>query len=275
MFNPGLCHLPQEIFGFLEDRRSLLKCREVCQSWKQFVDDPNQPWRKTWNRKLKSTLEAKIYLKEKNSHWESLYEAWPHWKEICEYFQNSAPLPNMIIFTEGLVKAEAEVNKCRSLPYNFNSDLSSICYNPLMITLDYSFEILKLEATAMKANWLKVLLSCPKMLPEFHDVLDGRGTILHHAAILGSPGLVEMVLKLIYSKVLKLDVNALNKNGKTSLRILAGLYFRLNRERNSRGWLTGQNWTFTWTKDESYKCIKVMLDYAERLGIDVNKICKR
>ena len=156
MNNPGLYLLPQEIFGLL-DRKLLLKCREVCQSWKQFVDDPNQPWRKAWNRKLESTLEAKIYLKEKFLPWETLYEAWPHWEEICEYFQNAAPLPNLIIFTEILVMNEAEVIKYQRPTWDF-LDVSSFCYNPLTQTTDY---MMSYNRNPLKANWLKVLLRCP------------------------------------------------------------------------------------------------------------------
>ena len=96
------------------------------------------------------------------------------------------------------------------------------------------------------------------------------GTILHCAAVLGSPELFEMILKLIDSKVLKLNVNAVDMSGETALKILAGHYFRGTYEQNIGDWR--YRWTFT--KDESYQCIKIMLSYAEKLGINVNKICK-
>ena len=168
MNNPGLYLLPQEIFGLL-DRKSLLKCREVCQSWKQFVDDPNQPWRRVWNRKLESTLEAKIYSKEKNSPCKTLFEAWPHWKETCDYFQNAGSLPQIIIFTKGLVKIEAEVMGHYG-PNSPNRDLSGICYSPLK-KMVRSCEILlrfrTLDPDYSETNtWLKtlkILLSCPKL----------------------------------------------------------------------------------------------------------------
>ena len=151
MYNPGLCHLPERILGFL-DRKTLLKCREVSQTWKQFIDDPNQKWRREWNRKLESALEAKVYFKRENSQGETLYEAWPHWKETCEYFQNVGPLPQMIIFTQSLVQNESTAIGLRKpSPYGFHLHLSSFCNNPFSFT------------HSDRAKFLKVLLSCPNI----------------------------------------------------------------------------------------------------------------
>ena len=106
--------------------------------------------------------------------------------------------------------------------------------------------------------------------------MKNNGTILHVAVTLGSAELVEMVLKLIDSNVLKLDVNALDASKNTALKKLADCYFRQergpNRYTRSLGW--GGTFSWTWTSDASYQCMKVMLDYRERLGIDVNKKCK-
>ena len=158
MCNPGLYHLPERILGLL-DRKTLLKCREVSQTWKQFIDDPNQKWRREWNRKLESTLEAEIYLKRENGKLENLYEAWPHSKEVCEYFQNDGPLPQMIVFTQSLVQIESRVNSRLihgGLEGLFlyggyrNSAISSFWYNPISLAANCT-------------KFFKVLLSCPKI----------------------------------------------------------------------------------------------------------------
>ena len=94
---------------------------------------------------------------------------------------------------------------------------------------------------------------------ESYNVLDRRGTLLHFAAVLANPELFEMILKL------KLDVNAvLYSNGETALKILVDNYIPDYSDYS----------LYQWAKDASYKCIKFMLGYTERLGIDVNKICK-
>ena len=97
--------------------------------------------------------------------------------------------------------------------------------------------------------------------------MDRNGTILHRAVSLGTEGsaeLVEMILKLVETKALKLDVNAVDAYNNTALKKLAKRYIWGTR------W--GQQWTLE--TDASYQCMKVMLNYRERLGIDINKKCK-
>ena len=104
---------------------------------------------------------------------------------------------------------------------------------------------------------------------EFHDILDIDGNILHYAVIFGDPELVEIILKLIESNVLRVDVNAVNQENNTALHALADIYFRSHCEDDPKG---RRQWS--WKKDASYQCFKVMFKYAERLGIDINKICE-
>ena len=93
---------------------------------------------------------------------------------------------------------------------------------------------------------------------------------MHFAVTSGSAEFVEMILKLIETNVLKLDVNAVDANKNTALKKIASRY--LGREREPKSWgHWGWGWKWTWKTDASYQCMKVMLDYRERLGIDVNK----
>ena len=99
MFNDGLRHIPQKIFGHL-DHNSLLAAREVHSVWKRFVDDLNQEWREPWIEELKMVLKAKVYFGDKQKVNRRTLSS--KWKKICHYFQNCGTLPEIIVITQCL-----------------------------------------------------------------------------------------------------------------------------------------------------------------------------
>ena len=246
MFNEGLRHLPQKIFGYL-DRKSLLASRDVCLDWQQFVDDPDQEWRKPWIQKLESALDTTIYTEQTHGmFWYRLEVSvfdfnscleqgndchrCLDWKDICRYYRYGS-LRDLVVFTECMDEMQKKAKRKR-----FPKPVEPI---EDALTLPFS----------QYFNFFKTLLCGPVIPREFCKPFGTYANILHFACEYGSDAeLLELVLEKIYQKKLKIDVNEKSCDGRTALDILVRSYRY-----------------FVYRKS-----LDIMLAYAKRLGMLTN-----
>ena len=108
MFNEGLIHISEAIFGNLEDDE-LIKCLSVCKSWYDFI---NSYGRKRLIKKLDVILSLDRYDSSyhqsdflKNG-WKkrTLFAVHPDWSPVCEFMKVNESLPALQFFVEKMDK---------------------------------------------------------------------------------------------------------------------------------------------------------------------------
>ena len=90
--NPGLCHLSQHIFGYL-DPWSFAQCRLVCKLWNSSCE---KPW---LLRKLDRYKAKELFLVSDDENGlidlKTLLEVFPDWIEVFRHFETKESLENL------------------------------------------------------------------------------------------------------------------------------------------------------------------------------------